>query len=78
MNLEDLKRLSLMVRRGMGDRPGDRRFPGRPHITFEDVERVALPALRHRLVMSYAAEAAGADAAQVVEGVLASARRARA
>ena len=51
---------------------------GRPHITFEDVERVALPALRHRLVMSYLAEAAGVDAAQVVEGVLASARRARA
>ena len=51
---------------------------GRPHITFEDVERVALPALRHRLVMSYLAEAAGVDAAQVVEGVLAAARRARA
>src|SRR5438445_9307198 len=51
---------------------------GRPHITFEDVERVALPALRPRLVMSYLAEAAGVDAAQVVEGVLASARRARA
>src|SRR5437867_837215 len=51
---------------------------GRPHITFEDVERVALPALRHRLVMSYLAEAAGVDAAQVVEGVLASARHARA
>ena len=51
---------------------------GRPHITFEDVERVALPALCHRLVMSYAAEAAGVGAAQVVEGVLASARRARA
>src|SRR5207249_3670228 len=51
---------------------------GRPHITFEDVERVALPALRHRLVMSYLAEAAGVDAAQVVQGVLASARQARA
>ena len=51
---------------------------GRPHVTFEDVEGVALPALRHRLVMSYSAEAAGIDAAQVVEGVLASARRARA
>jgi len=30
MNLESLKRLTLRVRRGMGDRPGDRRFPGRP------------------------------------------------
>jgi hypothetical protein len=36
---------------------------------------VALPALRHRLVMNYLAEAAGVDAAQVVEGVLAAARR---
>jgi MoxR-like ATPase len=51
---------------------------GRPHVTFEDVERVALPALRHRLVMNFSAEAAGVNAAQVVESVLASARRARA
>jgi uncharacterized protein (DUF58 family) len=30
MNLDHLRRLTLHVRRGMGDRPGDRRFPGRP------------------------------------------------
>ena len=30
LDLESLKRLTLRVRRGMGDRPGDRRFPGRP------------------------------------------------
>src|SRR5207244_10997756 len=30
LDLEDLARLTLRVRRGMGDRPGDRRFPGRP------------------------------------------------
>jgi MoxR-like ATPase len=51
---------------------------GRPHVSLEDVERVALPALRHRLVMNFSAEAAGVDAAQVVERVLAAARRQRA
>src|SRR5204862_83234 len=38
MNLEDLKRLSLRVRRGMGDRPGDRRFPGRPEPAGIEIE----------------------------------------
>jgi MoxR-like ATPase len=51
---------------------------GRPHVAFEDVHRVALPALRHRLVMSFAADAAGVDAAAVVERVLDGARRLRA
>ena len=50
---------------------------GRPHVSFEDVERVALPALRHRLVMNFSAEAAGIDPEQVVERVLAGARRLR-
>ena len=50
---------------------------GRPHVTFEDVDRVALPALRHRLVMSYSADAAGVDAAEIVGRVVAAARRAR-
>jgi MoxR-like ATPase len=43
---------------------------GRPHVTFDDVRRVALPALRHRLVLSLAAESAGVDAAGVIEEVL--------
>jgi MoxR-like ATPase len=51
---------------------------GRPHVTPEDVERVALPALCHRLVMSFSADAAGVEPATVVERVLASARRLRA
>jgi MoxR-like ATPase len=51
---------------------------GRPHVTCEDVDRVALPALRHRLVMNFAAEAARVDAGQVVARVLASAERLRA
>ncbi len=51
---------------------------GRAHVTAADVERVALPALRHRLVLNYAAEADGVGAAQIVERVLATARRAAA
>jgi MoxR-like ATPase len=51
---------------------------GRPHVTYEDVERVALPALRHRLVLSFAAETGAVDSAQVVERVLAAARSLRA
>ena len=50
---------------------------GRPHVTVEDVDRVALPAFRHRLVLNFAAGAAGVDADQIVTSVLASARRAR-
>jgi len=38
MNLEYLKRLSLRLRRGMGDRPGDRRFPGRPQAAGIEIE----------------------------------------
>jgi MoxR-like ATPase len=48
---------------------------GRPHVDVADVERVALPALRHRLVMNFAAETAGIGAAEVVERVLAAAPR---
>ncbi len=51
---------------------------GRGHVTFEDVDRVALAALRHRLVMNFAAEAAGVDAGYVVERVLAAAHQLRA
>jgi MoxR-like ATPase len=50
---------------------------GRPHVSLDDVHRVALPALRHRLVMSFAADAAGVDAAEVVRRVLAGAARLR-
>ena len=36
--LADLDRLALHVRRGMGDRAGDRRFPGRPQPSGIEVE----------------------------------------
>src|SRR5262249_3932633 len=51
---------------------------GRPHVSLDDVERVAVPALRHRLGMSFSADGAGIGAEQVVEGVVAAARRKRA
>jgi len=50
---------------------------GRPHVTRDDVDHVALAALRHRIVLNFAAEAAGIDTARVIEGVLASAHRGR-
>jgi MoxR-like ATPase len=43
---------------------------GRPHVTFDDVRRMALPALRHRLVLSLSAETTGIDAAAVIDDVL--------
>jgi MoxR-like ATPase len=50
---------------------------GRPHVAFEDVDRVAAVALRHRLVMNFVAESEGVGAERIVERVLASARRLR-
>lgn len=51
---------------------------GRAHVTTEDVDRVALPALRHRLVLNFAAETAGIDAATLVDHVRRAAARSRA
>jgi MoxR-like ATPase len=51
---------------------------GRPHVAYEDVDRVAHAALGHRLVMGFAAEAAGVGSREVVDRVLAAARRLRA
>jgi len=50
---------------------------GRAHVTPDDIDRVALAALRHRLVLGFTAEAAGVDGARVVDEVLAAARRLR-
>jgi MoxR-like ATPase len=51
---------------------------GRPHVTADDVDAVAVPALRHRLVLNFAAETDGVDAAALVARVLVAARRLRA
>jgi MoxR-like ATPase len=50
---------------------------GRPHVAIEDVDRMARAALRHRLVLSFAAETEGIEPGIVVERVLAAASRLR-
>lgn len=49
----------------------------RPHVTYEDVDQFATAALGHRLVMSFAAGAAGVSADRVIDHVLTAARRLR-
>jgi MoxR-like ATPase len=44
---------------------------GRAHVAFSDVQRVARPVLRHRLIRSFEGEADGITAEQVVEALLA-------
>ena len=43
---------------------------GRHHLAFEDVRAVALPALRHRLILSFDAERTGLSADDVITAVL--------
>ena len=50
---------------------------GRPHVAIADVDALVHAALRHRLVLTFATETAGVDAAHVIERVLAGARRLR-
>jgi MoxR-like ATPase len=45
-------------------------FAGRSFVTPEDVKAVALPVLRHRIVLSYEAEADGLDADAVISRLL--------
>jgi MoxR-like ATPase len=47
---------------------------GRFNVAFEDIRAVALPALRHRLILSFEADAEGLTADRVIADVLASAR----
>ncbi len=44
---------------------------GRVNVAFDDVRRVALPALRHRLILNYEAEAKGITTDRVVAELLA-------
>ncbi len=43
---------------------------GRAHVAFTDVQRVAKPVLRHRMIRSFEGEADGITTDQVVEGLL--------
>ena len=45
-------------------------FEGRPFVSPEDVKAAAYPALRHRIVLSYEAEADGLDADAVISRLL--------
>lgn len=50
---------------------------GRVNVSYEDVDRVAAPALNHRFVLNFAAEAEGIDPHAIVSKVLQSARKLR-
>jgi MoxR-like ATPase len=50
---------------------------GRPHVAFEDVDRVARAALQHRLVLTFAAETEAVDPGFVIDRVLAAGSRLR-
>ncbi len=48
---------------------------GRYNVAIEDIEAVAYPALRHRILLNFEAEAQGVTAEQVVDAVLAHVRQ---
>jgi MoxR-like ATPase len=50
---------------------------GRPNVSTEDVDRAAVPALNHRLVLNFAAEAEGVNPRLIAERALASVRKSR-
>jgi MoxR-like ATPase len=43
---------------------------GRPHVAAEDIKAVALPALRHRVLLNFEAEAEGRGADEIVRNIL--------
>lgn len=50
---------------------------GRANVSYDDVDRVTVPALNHRLVLNFAAEAEGVDPVSIIARVVQSARRLR-
>ncbi len=44
---------------------------GRAHVSFADLRRVAHPALRHRLIPSFEAEAEGTSTDAILDAILA-------
>jgi len=44
---------------------------GRGYVTVEDIRAIAYNVLRHRLILSYEAEAEGIDTDQVIKDILA-------
>ncbi len=50
---------------------------GRANVSYDDVDRVTIPALNHRLVMNFAAEAEGIDPASIITRIVQAARKIR-
>jgi len=50
---------------------------GRANVSYDDVDRVAVPALNHRLVLNFAAEAENLDPATIITRIVQSARKLR-
>ncbi|MFQ5667216.1 MAG: AAA family ATPase [Candidatus Binatia bacterium] len=50
---------------------------GRVHVTYDDIDEVAVPALNHRLVLNFAAVADGTDPRSLIERILHGARALR-
>ncbi len=50
---------------------------GRVNVTYDDIDRVAIPALNHRLVLNFAAVADGVDPRMLIERILHAARKLR-
>jgi MoxR-like ATPase len=48
---------------------------GRANVTYEDIDSVAVPALNHRLVLNFAAQAEGIDPRNLIEGIVHAGRR---
>jgi MoxR-like ATPase len=44
---------------------------GRPYVSVEDIQALAKPVLRHRMVLNFAAESEGVTADQVIDGLIA-------
>lgn len=50
---------------------------GRANVSYDDIDRVAVPALNHRLVLNFAAEAENIDPASIITRIIQSARKLR-
>jgi MoxR-like ATPase len=50
---------------------------GRANVSYDDVDRVTVPALNHRLVLNFAAEAENLDPASIIARILQAARKLR-
>ena len=54
---------------------GNALVEGRVHVSYEDVEKVAAPALRHRIILNFQAEAENVTADQILAEVMKQVRR---